>query len=145
LILVIIRINPELMLNDYPPDIRAKYGPMSERTQRQRWPVGLAFIAALLMIAGASLFRLRELVGGDIPFRSAVVHFLVMFSILNLLDLLVLDWLIVPLRPRFLILPGTEGLAGYRDYGFHFRGFLIGVGITFGASPVLGVVVAARL
>ena len=53
------------------------------------------------------------------------------------------DWLIVvTIRPRFLILPGTEGLAGYADYGFHFRGFLIGSVITFFTSLLVAGVVA---
>lgn len=30
----------------------------------------------------------------------------------------------VTLQPCFVVLPGTEGLQGYRDYGFHFRQFL---------------------
>jgi hypothetical protein len=27
-----------------------------------------------------------------------------------------------------MVLPGTEGMAGYRDYRFHFVGFLKGLG-----------------
>jgi hypothetical protein len=48
LLLVVLRANPEIMLNDYPPDIRAKWGPMSERTKRQRVLVAVAFFAAIL-------------------------------------------------------------------------------------------------
>lgn len=33
--------------------------------------------------------------------------------------------------------PGTEGMAGYRDYWFHFRGFLIGIPIILAASALL--------
>ena len=59
---------------------------MSERSKRQRVPVAVVFIAVLLD----------------------------MFSVFNLLDWLMLDWLIVvTIRPGFLILPGTESLAGY--------------------------------
>jgi len=37
----------------------------------------------------------------------------------------VLDWLIfVTIQPDFVVIPGTEGLAGYKDYGFHFLGGL---------------------
>ena len=28
LLLLVLRINPEIMLTDYPPDVRAKWGPM---------------------------------------------------------------------------------------------------------------------
>jgi hypothetical protein len=34
-------------------------------------------------------------------------------------------------------------MAGYKDYGFHFRGFLIGMLITVATSTVMAGVVAA--
>ena len=33
--LIIGRVNAEMILNDYPPDIREKFGPMSEKTRTQ--------------------------------------------------------------------------------------------------------------
>ena len=136
-------LNPEIMLNDYPPDIQAKHGPMSARSKRQRLPVGLLFIAILLGIVVVSFQGLPTSTGGDIAFLEAAVHLFVMFAVFNLLDWLVLDWLIVvTLCPRFMILPGTEGLAGYKDYGFHFWGFVIGMGITAATSVLVAGVVA---
>ena len=144
LILILTRINPEIMLKDYPPDIQAKYGPMSERSKRQRIPVAIIVIAVLFGIVTMSFQEVRTHASGDIPFLDAFVHLFVMFSIFNLLDWLVLDWLIVvAICPSFIILPGTEGLAGYKDYGFHFRGFLIGTVITFVTSILVAGVVAA--
>lgn len=107
---------------------------MSATAQRQRIPVALVS-AALIGIVALSL---RAEAGGDLPFRATWVHLLVMFSAFNLLD-----WLIVVrIRPQFMILPGTEGLAGYGDYGFHFRGFLVGTVITALTSVVVAGVVA---
>jgi hypothetical protein len=144
LVLGLARVNPEIALNDYPPDIRAKYGPMSERSRRQRLPVGLVFSAVLLGIVTVSFMKVRADAGNDIPFLTAWVHLIVLFSVFNLLDWLVLDWLIVvAICPRFIVLPGTEGMAGYKDYGFHFRGFLIGMLITLVTSAVVAGVVAA--
>jgi hypothetical protein len=40
------------------------------------------------------------------------------------------------------VLPGTEGMAGYRNYGFHFRGFLIGIPIVLAGSVLCAVIVA---
>jgi hypothetical protein len=143
-ILGLVRINPEIMLKDYPPDIQAKYGPMSERSKRQRLPVAIFFIAVLLGIVVWSFMGVRTNTGNDVPFLTALVHLLIMFTVFNLLDWLVLDWLIVvAIRPSFIVLPGTEGMAGYRDYGFHFRGFLIGMLITLVKSIVVAGGVAA--
>ncbi len=33
--LIIGHVNAEMILNDYPPDIREKFGPMSEKTRTQ--------------------------------------------------------------------------------------------------------------
>ncbi len=48
--------------------------------------------------------------------------------VFNAVDLLILDRLVfVTLRPKIVVLPGTEGAGGYGDYGFHFRAFLKGL------------------
>lgn len=144
LMLVVSRVNPEILLKAYPPDIQAKYGPMSERSRRQRLVVGAILIVLLLGIVIWSFRGIGTNVEGGIPFVTAFIHLFVMFSVFNLLDWLVLDWLIsVAICPSFIILPGTEGLAGYSDYGFHFRGFLIGIVISLFMSLLLAVIVTA--
>ena len=144
LMLVVARVNPEIMLKAYPPDIQAKYGPMSERSKRQRVVVGVIFVALILSIVIWSFRGVGMNVEGEIPFVTAFIHLFVMFSVFNLLDWLVLDWLIgVAICPSFIVLPGTEGLAGYSDYGFHFRGFLIGIVISLVMSLLLAVIVTA--
>ncbi len=57
----------------------------------------------------------------------------------NLVDLLLIDWLLIcTITPKFAVIPGTEGMAGYKDYVFHLRGFLIGILI----SVVTGLLIA---
>jgi len=70
--------------------------------------------------------------------------------VFNVFDLLVLDWLLFcTIQPRFMALPGTEGMAAYGDYGFHAVGFLKGTvfslvagsltaGLWMGAQSLLG-------
>jgi hypothetical protein len=117
---------------------------MSERSKRQRIPVAIFIMAVLFGIVTLSFQDVGTNQEGDISFLAAFIHLFFMFSAFNLLDWLVLDWLIVvTIRPRFIILPGTEGLAGYEDYRFHFHGFLIGMVITFVASILFAGVVAA--
>jgi len=81
--------------------------------------------------------QLRAGSAGEIPFLTAFVHVFVMLSVFNLVDLLLLDWPLVAIVPAFMILPGTEGLAGYKDYWFHFRGFLIGTALIVAVSVVM--------
>jgi len=143
LLLGVLWINPEILLNDYPPDIRRRFGPMSERSKRQRIPVAIVIGVVALMIVIASLSTVPTNGSGKIPFLTAFVHLFTMFSVFNVVDLVLLDWPLVAIRPRFIVLPGTEDSAGYKDYWFHFRGFLIGAVLVLVASGVIAAAIAA--
>ena len=145
LLLAVIRANAEIMLNDYPPDIKAKWGPMTVRTKRQRWLAGGTFLVAILAIVAWSLQTLPAFAARELTFASAFAHFAIMFGIFNAFDWLVIDCGLVYYQPRFVILPGTEGMAGYRDYRFHFRGFLIGIPVVLLASALAAAVVSTLL
>ncbi|MFL5733946.1 MAG: hypothetical protein ACJ78Q_12190 [Chloroflexia bacterium] len=55
------------------------------------------------------------------------IHAAGLIGLFNLFDAVVLDYLILTrMKPRFAILPGTEGLAGYQDLGLQGRAFLKG-------------------
>ncbi|HEX2740847.1 MAG TPA: hypothetical protein VHM69_10385, partial [Rubrobacter sp.] len=74
-----------------------------------------------------SALRLAR-IGDDEVFFAVFFGTFIMLLVFNLVDLLILDWLVFnTLRPGFVVLPGTEGARGYSDYGFHFRAFLKGV------------------
>jgi hypothetical protein len=119
--------NPEIWLNDFPADIRKKYGLVSEKSRMEKRWISIAFFLLLLGIIAASLLQLPRLTGEQVTFMPVFLNLYIIFMVFNLVDLLVFDWLIgVAIRPKFLILPGTEGSEGYSDYGFHFRGFLKG-------------------
>lgn len=130
--------NAEMWLNDYPPDIKTKFGAMSERTKRQRnW---LTMVMMPVMLGGPLLavWQLSEIVG-DVGFAAAFLCTFIVLFLFNLVDLLLLDWLIfIVIQPRFTILPGTAGMAGYQDYAFHFRGFLIGMIFCLVGGLILG-------
>ena len=138
--LIIGCINAEMILNDYPPDIRAKYGAMSEATRKQANLMTLPLLATLGLVVALGLGQLRE-ISGALTFVETLIVSTVIFQMWNLLDLVLLDWfLLMTLKPKFMILPGTEGLAGYRDYGFHFKKFLNGIVFTFILALVVTVI-----
>jgi len=128
--LIIGRVNAEMILNDYPPDIRAKYGPMSEKTRKQANLASLPLLASLGLIVILGLGQLRSITG-ELTFLNTFIVTTMIFQVWNLIDLVLLDWfLLMTLKPRFMILPGTDGMAGYNDYKFHFRKFLNGIVFT---------------
>ncbi|WP_444659069.1 hypothetical protein ACRQV7_00655 [Caproiciproducens sp. R2] len=64
---------------------------------------------------------------GPVPFGAVFLHLWIICMTWNVVDLLVLDWLVFcTITPKSFILPGTEGCKGYKDYRFHFIGFLKG-------------------
>lgn len=130
------------MLNDYPPDIRDKWGAMTERTKRQRVLVANLLLVTVLSVGVWSIRSLSTLAGSDGTFAIAFAHFAIMFGTFNLFDWLLFDWPLVYWQPRFLVLPGTEGLAGYTNYQFHFRGILIGIPIVLAGSALLAAIVS---
>ena len=135
--LVLGRINVEMLLNDYPPDIRAKFGPMSPETRKQANLASLPLLGVLIAVIIAALMSVRQNTGG-LTLVNALIVTTVMFQVWNLMDLILLDWLILmTLRPRFMILPGTEGMAGYRNYRFHFGKFLNGIAFTLILSGIV--------
>ena len=132
------RLAADMWVGDYPPDIREKYGPMSARAARLRPFVAVVFFLIVLAVPLLGLAALRS--GGmQVTFLPALVFGAIALLVFNVFDLLILDWLLFcTIQPRMMVLPGTEGMAGYRDYRFHFIGFLKGLGFC----AVVGLVVA---
>jgi hypothetical protein len=129
------RTNPRIMLQDYPRDVQAAV-PLKtaqERRQTVYWAIPLFLVFFGFPVAAA----LRaEAAGGDV-LTIALCAFGV-GVIINLFDLLILDWLLFcTWTPSFVVLPGTEGLAGYKDYGLHLRGFLTGIVISAALSVII--------
>ncbi len=138
LILASLRWKAELWLGDYPPDIRAAYGPIGRRARWQRWVVGIPVLVVPLVIAWLSLGTLAARLEAPLTVWLAAASVFLTLTLFNLFDLLVLDWLLfVTVQPRFIVLPGTEGLAGYKDYTFHFKAFLKGLAMTAVVAPAL--------
>jgi hypothetical protein len=124
------------MLQDYPKDIQAAVPPKTavEKRQMLYWLVPL-WVAAL----GCPTLAALSIKAASTSFLDLFLVAFGVFFLFNLIDWLVLDWLIFcTLTPKFVVLPGTEGMAGYKNYAMHFRGFLIGTVI----SVALGLIVA---
>jgi hypothetical protein len=114
--------NAEMWMNDYPPDIKEKFGPMSDKAKKQGYIVAVPFF--LVMVGGIfwSNFRLKKVNNGRLSRPTAFNNAFALIFSGWFFDLTILDWLMfVKFTPDFVVLPGTEGMAGYDDYGFHLR------------------------
>lgn len=137
---------PMIWIGDAPPEAQAVAPPMSQGDRRVKRIVGIAAFVLLFGVLGAALVALRRLGGGQLAFGDAALSTFLIFMTFNLVDLLLIDWLlIVTLRPSFVMLPGTEQPMSYGDYGYHFRGFLKGTAGGVALSLVVAAVAVAIL
>jgi hypothetical protein len=129
----------DMFVSNYPPDVRQKYGPMSPRAARLLPFVATLLYLIILVVPITGLFALQAK-DQPISLLPAFVFSAVTFLVFNVYDLIILDWIFFcTIQPRAMILPGTEGMAGYRDYRFHFIGFLKGLGFSIVGGLLIAV------
>lgn len=132
-------LNPRLMAQDYPPEIKTQISPLNAAEKKQQVVMALLFWVFALGLLGYSNAQLVAR-SGENAFVPLFINTYLVFEIANLFDLVVMDYLIIMiLKPRFLFVPGVENLAQYNTFTYHFKGFL--KGLMYGA--VIGLVVAA--
>lgn len=134
-LLVSLYYNPRIWLQDYPKDIQKSAKPKTKKEQKQFTIIGtLIMLLAIIPLLTSIYFE-----GNQITFLTAFLHFYIVFTMVSLTDLIILDWLVFCLiTPNFIVIPGTEGAKGYKDYLFHLVGFFKGA-IMYG---VIGLIFA---
>lgn len=123
-VLGIMRFAPRLFLNknDVPGDILAAVPPRTEKEKQLSILVSLPLLVFLFVLPVWSAVSLKTQASGPVSFGALYLHILAIVMMFNLFDLVVLDWLILNTwTPRFAVIPGTEGMAGYKDKMFHLR------------------------
>ena len=129
----------DMFVDDYPPDIKKKYGPMSPRAARLRPYIATLLFITVLVVPTIGLFALQAEID-SVSFLPAVIFSGIALLVFNTFDLIILDWLFFcTIQPRSMVLPGTEGMSAYRDYRFHFIGFLKGLGFTVVGSLLIAI------
>jgi len=133
-------IEPSMWIDDYPPDIRAALEDAPRASPIFQTVVGGLFLLTLLTLLTRSTRRYVR-ASSSPGTAGAWLHALLLIQFVNLWDVVVLDWLFfVTIQPDFVVYPGTEGMAGYSDYAFHFQASVLEPGVWAGAIAVsLGV------
>lgn len=138
-LLFIVLYNPRLMLQDYPPAIQEIVPPKTDAEKRQSTWLGMPFLLVLVIFPIYATFVFNARTGGEADFLSLWLYAFGIPFAFNLWDWLILDWLIFcTITPKGFVIPGSEGHPAYKDYFFHFRGFLIGT--VF--SAIMGLIAA---
>lgn len=141
LLLLVFFINPRIVLSDYPEDVKVAVPP---RTKKELWQGILLAIPTLVVVIGVPLFSLWSInqENGSLPYWLAFVTIFSEWLMLFFFDLLVLDiWLFYSVTPRFMVIPGTEGMAGYKNYKPHLKShFALGLPILTVFAALFGII-----
>lgn len=143
LIMGAVRWNREMWLSDYPPDVQAKWGPISAKAKRERNIFAALFFGVIIAAMVVVPIRLTEALGHSPNFFEMFVCVGIMFFIFNLVDAFIIDWLLlVKLFPTIIILPGTEGMAGYDEMNLGSRLWTINLFKGMPISLAMGLISA---
>jgi len=120
-----IYVDPLMWVSDYPPDIQVAVGTVNTSIGQIIVVVlSLGVIIGVVLRSNAGLRRQND---GRLSFLAAFINGALILFFFAVWDLLILDWLVfVTIQPDFVVVPGTEGMAGYKDYWFHFEVSFLG-------------------
>jgi len=146
LIMSAVYVNPRFARKDLPRDIQDATPPLTRREKLQAMGFAIPYFALCIGIPLVSALTLQSRSNGDVPFLALFIHIFGVIFVFNLVDLFILDWLIYcRITPSFIVIPGTEGFAGYKDFGHQFRAHIRGTILMLVLSLLLaGIVVLLR-
>jgi hypothetical protein len=140
LIVVTLLFRPMIWINDAPSELRTAAGPISAADRRfQR----LAGALLLTLLAVFPVIAVVTLPGGGSPtFAEAALSAFIVLMTFNTVDLVLLDWLFVErLAAGRISFPNAPGMNFTMGDAHHFRGFLIGTGLSLAAAIVIATIV----
>lgn len=134
--------NPVSMVHDYPPDIyrRALELGLVQEAQNRRSKAFLAKRMISVVVIGILFGFVVHYVNGANRFLAGAGYTYLLWTAANWYDALVIDCLWF-CHSKKVVIPGTEGMAGYRDYLFHIKAALKGMVLGIPSALVAGLVV----
>jgi hypothetical protein len=139
MIVISFMINKEMWLQDYPPDVKARWGPINKKARRQHLVFAILFFGMMIGAMVYDVIRLELVLGTPPSFLAIFASIVIVFAFFNIVDAVIIDWLIfLVLWSGLIVLPGTEGMAGYKDA----RRWTINLIKGFVLAPIAGVLVA---
>lgn len=138
----ILYFKPRLTLSDYPDDVKAALPPRTKKEFQQGALLSIPVLLATIAIPLYSVWMVKTKCQCELTFGIAFLTIFGEMILVSLFDLIVLDWLMFyTWTPKFLVLPGTEGFPGYKDFRPHLKAQLIkGNLIIAGFSALLALI-----
>ena len=142
LMVYIMSRKPINTLYNYPPKIQERVKTLEkykDSIPTQKNKIAAKLIASVLFVAILSL--VLRFINGYTSFPEAFGSGFLLWTIVNLWDVIVLDIIWFCHDPYF-VFQGTEDMIkDYHDYWFHIKGFFIGEGLALIVCALAGLVV----
>jgi len=130
-LVLMLYFKPRMALSDYPEDVRAAVPPRTQEEFRAGIILTIPLLILLIAYPLRSVHRVEFILGGEIGYGMAFLVIFCEYFMVSMFDLIVLDWLMFyTWTPKFLVLPGTEGFAGYKNFRPHLKAQLITGNLT---------------
>lgn len=133
--------NPIKTLYNYPPKIQDRVKSLEEYKDKiptQKNKISAKLFASVLIIVILSL--VLRYINGYSTFAEGFGYGFLLWTIVNLYDVIVLDILWFCHDPYF-VFKGTEDMVeDYHDYFFHIKGFFIGELLALIVCAIVGVI-----
>ncbi len=127
-------------MQDYPKEVIKNVEEKTAKEKREALLFGLPFVTILFIYPLLFGIYGKFIIG--FKFLENWLSILSVIFSFNLIDLLIIDWLVFcAITPKFIIIPGTQGNPGYKDYHFHFDAFLRGCGYTVIGSIIYALII----
>lgn len=135
-IAVILKVNPRFEMKSYPDAIVKAVAPQTKEERR-----GFLFMAlpVLILVTAYMIFSVySDYFNTSTPYLILYLHSFIILMVWNALDLVVFDWLLFcKINPAFMVMPGTKDNPAYKDYKYHFIGFMKGTVLAAVAALVV--------
>ncbi len=137
----IVSRNPIKTLYNYPPEIQERVKSLEEYKDKiptQKNKISAKLFASVLIVVILSL--VLRYINGYSTFTEGFGYGFLLWTIVNLYDVVVLDILWFCHDPYF-VFKGTEDMVEhYHDYFFHIKGFFIGELLALVVCAIVGVI-----
>ena len=134
--------NPINTLYNYPPKIQERVKSLEEYKDSipaNKNKIAAKLIACIMFVVILSL--ILRFINGCTTFLAAFGYGFLLWTIVNLWDVIVLDIIWFCHDPHF-VFKGTEDMVNdYHDYWFHIKGFFVGEGLALVVCALSGLVV----
>ena len=140
---LVLRYNPRFSLPDLPRDIQDAVPPLTKKEKRAASLFAVPFFVMVLTIPFISTLAFNGQNAGNVTFHLLFLNAYGILLITNLAELILVDLLMIcTITPKFVVISGTEGLAGYKDYAHQIKAHLRGAVLMAVLALIMAAVVS---